>query len=136
MSDAKALVANYLHEVWNDGDASACDRYIAAPYTIHHDPGDPWDGQSLSLEAFKDRLRSSRAPFPDQRFTIDTMLEDGIKVAVAWRWEGTFLADLPGFPATGKPVRASGITIYTTEGSRITGHWQVTDRLSVVHQLR
>jgi steroid delta-isomerase-like uncharacterized protein len=136
MSDAKAVIADYMHHVWTDGDVDACDRYLGQSYTIHHDPGDAWDGKTLSLAAFKDRVRTSRAPFPDQRFVINTMIEEGIKVAVSWHWTGTFLADLPGFAATGKPVKTSGITMYYMEGDRITGHWQVTDRLGVFQQVR
>lgn len=136
MTDAKAVVAEYLRAVWNDGDVEACDRFLASSYVIHHDPGDPWDGQTLTLSAFKDRVRISRAPFPDQKFSIDTLLDDAGTVTVAWHWQGTFLADLPGFAATGKPVRTSGITIYHTSGAVITGHQQVTDRLSVLQQLR
>jgi steroid delta-isomerase-like uncharacterized protein len=135
MSDAKELVADYLQTVWNDGDVEACDRFLAARYDIHHDPGDPWDGQTLTLDAFKERVRLSRAPFPDQQFTLDAALEEGGTVAVAWHWKGTFLADLAGFVATGKEVRTSGITIYHTSGGRITGHLQVTDRLSVFQQI-
>lgn len=136
MNGAKALVADYMRTVWNDGDVEACDRFLAPSYVIHHDPGDPWDGQTLTLQAFKDRVRSSRAPFPDQEFSIDSLLEENGTVTVAWHWHGTFLADLPGFAATGKTVRTSGITIYHTSSARITGHQQVTDRLSVFQQLR
>lgn len=135
MSDAKELVADYLEHVWNDGDVDACDRFLSSRYDIHHDPGDPWDGQTLSLEAFKERVRVSRAPFPDQQFTLDAALEEGGVVAIAWHWKGTFLADLAGFTATGREVRTSGITIYHTANGRITGHLQVTDRLSVFQQL-
>jgi predicted ester cyclase len=30
----------------------------------------------------------------------------------------------------------SGITVYSFEDGRLTGHWQVTDRLGVLMQLR
>lgn len=136
MSDAKELVAEYLQTVWNEGDVEACDRFLGPIYDIHHDPGDPWDGQTLTLAAFKERVRVSRAPFPDQQFTIFSAIEEAESVAIAWKWTGTFLSDLPGFKATGQSVHTSGITIYHTTGSRITGHLQVTDRLSIFQQLR
>lgn len=135
MSDAKAVVADYMHHVWTDGEVDACDRFLARTYTIHHDPGDPWDGKTLTIAKFKERVRTSRAPFPDQVFVIEQMLEDPNRIAVAWRWTGTFLADMPGFKATGKPVTTSGITIYDMKGDRIAGHWQVTDRLGVFQQV-
>ena len=135
MSDAKAVVADYMHHVWTDGEVDACDRFLARTYTIHHDPGDPWDGQKLTVDECKERVRRSRAPFPDQRFIIEAIIEEGIRVAVAWRWTGTFRADLPGFKATGKQVTTSGVTIYSMDGDRIAGHWQVTDRLGVFQQV-
>ncbi len=135
-SPAKAMIAAFLHDVWDNGNTDAVDMYLAESYTIHHDPGDGWHGQTLTRDGFKHRLVTSRAPFPDQKFSVTTMLEEGNRVAVTWRWSGTFLADLPGFPATGKPVHTSGITIYSVDGDRLTGHWQVTDRLSVFQQLR
>ena len=136
MSDAMAVVAEYLHHVWTDGDVEACDRFLTPKYTIHHDPGDPWDGKTLTLAEFKERVRVSRAPFPDQKFHMEMMLEDPNRVAVAWRWTGTFAADLPPFKATGKPVSMTGITIYYMVNDRIAGHWQVVDRLTLLRQLK
>jgi len=136
MNEVKWFVADYLHHVWNEGDIDACDRFLKPTYTIHHDPGDPWEGKTLTLAEFKERVRVSRAPFPDQAFDVEMILEDPNRVAVAWTWKGTFLADLPPYKATGKPVTTSGVTIYYMEGSRIAGHWQVVDRLALVQQLK
>ena len=61
--------------------------------------------------------------------------DDG--VAVTWLWSGTHLGDLPGFPATGKTLRMSGATAYQFDNTdRISGHWQVTDRLGIFRQLQ
>ena len=43
---------------------------------------------------------------------------------------------IPGFPATGNQIRMSGATVYYIDGGRLTGHWQITDRLGVYMQLR
>jgi predicted ester cyclase len=45
------------------------------------------------------------------------------------------VGDIPGFPASGKQIKMSGATVYYFEGNRITGHWQITDRLGVFQQL-
>lgn len=134
--DAKALLAAFLRDVWNEGNAAAAERYIAPRYKIHHDPGDPWDGQELDLAGYQERVRLSRAPFPDQRFEVVRMLAEGDAVAVTWRWTGTHLGDLPGFPASKRVIRMSGATLYDVAGRRLTGHWQIVDRLGVYQQLR
>ena len=71
-----------------NGDVERCNTYLADSYTIHHDPGDPWDGQSLDIAGFKTRVRQSRAPFPDQRFHVLEMLSDERKVDGDMELEG------------------------------------------------
>lgn len=133
---AKEVVTQFLQEVWSDGDVEAASQYLAPQYTIHHDPGDPWDRQVLDLEGFKARVRVSRAPFPDQTFAVQELFADNNAVVVTWFWTGTHQGDLPGLPASGKKINMSGATVYYFAGDRITGHWQITDRLGVFRQLQ
>lgn len=139
MSDSekcKELLSRFIEEVWNAGNVEACDKYIAPRYTIHHDPGDPWDRQELDLAGFKERVRLSRAPFPDQCFNLQDVVAECNKVVMTWLWNATHQGDIPGFPATGNPIRMSGATMYYFDAGRLSGHWQVTDRLGVYMQLR
>lgn len=135
MNERKEILTRFLEVVWNQGDIEASDRYLAPKYTIHHDPGDPWHGLALDREGFKERLRLSRAPFPDQRFEVRELFADGDAVVATWFWTGTHAGDFPGFPATGKQIRMSGATVYYFEDELIAGHWQMVDRLGVFQQL-
>jgi steroid delta-isomerase-like uncharacterized protein len=132
----KERLTRLLHEVWSQGNLEAVDQYIAPKYTIRHDPGDPWEHQTLDLAGYKERVRLSRGPFPDQRFDIQEIFEDGNAVVVTWLWSATHVGDIPGFPATGKRIHMSGITVYYFDGERFTGHWQMKDALGVFQQLR
>jgi len=134
--DPVAHVAGFLREVWSAGNLEAVRKYVAERYTIHHDPGDPWNGKVLDRKGFAERVRLSRAPFPDQRFTLQESFLAANAVVITWLWAGTHLADLPGFAASGKSISTSGITIYYVADGLITGHWQITDRLGVLLQLR
>lgn len=130
-------VRELLESVWSQGCEDACDRLLASRYTISHDPGDPWEGKTLDIAGFKERLRISRAPFPDQRFQIQAIIENADGVAVTWLWSATHLGDIPGFPPSGKPIAMSGATVYSFDSlDRISGHWQVTDRLGIYRQLQ
>jgi len=135
ISPRKALLTEFLERVWSQGEVDAVDDYLADTYTIHNDPGDPWDGKTLSSEGFKERLIRSRAVVPDQKFTPVEMIEEGDRVAVSWSWEGTHLGDMPGLPATGRPIRMTGLTIYSFSGGRLSGHWQLADRLGIYQQI-
>ena len=133
---AKEILTEFMREVWSGGDVEASDKYIASKYKIHHDPGDPWEGRELDLAGYKERVRSLRAAFPDQRFDIQGLFADGEAVVLTWLWSATHKGDLPGFPATGKQISMSGATVYFFEGDRLSGHWQITDRLGVYQQLQ
>ncbi len=134
-TDNKQMLTRFLQEVWTDGDIDAIDQYLAPQYTIFHYPGDPWDGKILDVDGYKERVQQSRVPFPDQQFIIQGLFAEGNKVTCAWKWTGTHLADMPGFPVSGKSVAISGLTIYSFDNGRIVGHWQITDRLGVYQQL-
>lgn len=137
MSDRKQLLADFMEQVWNRGDEAAVDRFLADAYVVHHDPGDPWHGKTLSRAEFKERLRAARTPFPDQRFVVVHAAAEGDTAALCWTWTGTHEGDIPGAPATGRDIRMSGITFYFFDADdRLTGHWQAVDRLGVMMQLR
>ncbi len=76
MDANKTILRRFFQDVWNDGGVDTIDGYLAPQYTVHHDPGDPWDGQTLDIAGFKERVRQSRAPFPDQHFTIHDLIAE------------------------------------------------------------
>ena len=131
----KERLTRFIEEVWSQGNVDDADDYLVPHYTLHHDPGDPWDGQTLDLIGHKDRVRRSRALFPDQRFTIQELIAEHDRVVATWLWRGTHQEDIPGFPASGQSIAMSGMTVYVFDGDRIAGHWQIVDRLSVYQQL-
>jgi steroid delta-isomerase-like uncharacterized protein len=134
--DNKAILRQFIDDVWNAGNTEVCQKYIAPRYTVHHDPGDPWDKQELDLAGYIKRMEVSRAPFPDQRFAIQDLVAEGDKVVMTWLWQATHTGDIPGFPATDARISMSGATVYYFEDGRLTGHWQIADRLGVYMQLR
>lgn len=134
--NAKKILTEFTREVWSEGNVEAADNYIAPNYKILHDPGDPWEGRELDLAGYKDRVRALRAAFPDQCFDIQGLFADGDAVVMTWLWTATHRGDIPGFPATGKPVTMSGATAYFFQGDRLAAHWQITDRLGVYQQLQ
>ncbi|GJL92566.1 ester cyclase [Hyphococcus sp.] len=134
-SENKQTLIRFIEEVWNRGDLDRIAGFVALSYTVFHDPGDPWDGKVLEEEGLRERIRISRAPFPDQRFEPVHMIAEGDNVVFAWTWRAAHRGDFPGFPATNKVITMSGVTVYTFENGKIAGHWQVADRLGVFQQL-
>ena len=135
VTDNRQTLDRFMQQVWNEGNASAVDAFLADDYVIHSDPGDPWDGQTLSREAFKQRLAISRSPFGDLHFDITETISDGDRVAIAWKMRGTQTGPLGERPASGRAIDVHGMTIYYFRDGRITGHRQIVDRIGVARQL-
>jgi steroid delta-isomerase-like uncharacterized protein len=135
MPDNTTRLLAFMERVWSSGDVSAVDEFLGPQYTNYSDPGDPWDGQTLSVSGFKERLLASRTPFPDLRFDIDETVSAGDRVALSWTMRGTQLGSMGGRPPSGRSFAVRGMTIYHFADGRIIGHQQVVDRLSVVQQL-
>jgi steroid delta-isomerase-like uncharacterized protein len=135
MTENARKLREFMDNVWNAGDVDAVDRYLAEQYTIFSDPGDPWDGQTLSRDGFKQRLLTSRAPFPDLKFDIADVISEDDRVAIAWTMRGTQTGAMGERPPSGRAIKAQGMTIYYFVDGRIAGHRQVVDRLTVGRQL-
>jgi steroid delta-isomerase-like uncharacterized protein len=131
----KATLSAFMERMWNNGDFSQIETYVAAEYEIKSDPGDPWEGQVINHDVFKERVLYSRNAFPDLRFEIQEMIEEQEKVVSSWIMSGTHLGDLPQLPASGKPFSFTGVTIYYFKAGKVCGHWQAYDRLGFLAQM-
>ena len=132
----KEILKSFIQKVWNEGNINAIPDYIADRYTVIHDPGDPWDGMELDVAGFQNRVSTSRAPVPDQSFEIQELYENEDSICITWLWSGTHLGEISGIPPSGKRLHMSGATVYFFQNNRITGHWQIADRLGVFRQMQ
>jgi len=135
MADHTARRSAFMERVGNAGEVAAVDEFHGPEYTVYSDPRDSWDGQTLPGAGFKERLLTSRAPFPDLTFDIGETVSEGDRVALSWTMRGTQLGSMGGRPPSGRSFAVRGMTIYHFADGRIIGHQQVVDRLSVVQQL-
>jgi steroid delta-isomerase-like uncharacterized protein len=129
------VITEIYQRVWTDADYEAIERLVAPSYTVHSDPGDPWESHTLDRAGYEKRVRHTHTAFPDVVFTIHEQIAAGDRVAVRWSATGTQDGDLPGLPATGMRLTFTGQTIYEMAGGQIAGHWQVVDRVGFIQQV-
>lgn len=125
-----------MDEVWNNKNFEKIGQYVHTEYTIYLDPGDSWEGKTLSHSEFKNRMvLGSFEPFPDMTFEITSAIEEDNYVAVTWILTGTNLGHIGPYPPTNKAIRSEGMTIYHFKDNLISGHTQIFDRKTVMKQL-
>jgi hypothetical protein len=74
----KSRLELFISEIWNHGDADA-DVILHRATRIHHAPGDLWNGHALDWASYQERVRLSRAPFPNQKFAIERCDGHGLR---------------------------------------------------------
>ena len=89
----------------------------------------------VGREGHKQLIAAFRAAFPDLRVAVEDLLEEGDRVALRWRAEGTHRGELMGIAPTGRRVTLTGIEILRIAGGKIAEYWQSWDRLGMYQQL-
>jgi steroid delta-isomerase-like uncharacterized protein len=128
----KALVRQWLDEVWNNGQVDRVPHYYAPNYTI--------DGEPKSLERIANEIQAARTSFPDAQLTIDDMVAEANTVAYRYTWRVTHKQDStdPIFgeiPATGKAITMRAMTFVRLENGKIVEDWASMDLLGLYQQL-
>jgi steroid delta-isomerase-like uncharacterized protein len=118
--------------VWNQGRVERLGEFYAAN-VVRHVPERP--GPIVGLEANQEYIRGLRTAFPDTRVDTVRMIGEGDWLTVHWIWSGTQTGDLPGLPATGRPVRLEGLSLIRLENGKAAEIWDFDDQLGMLRQL-
>lgn len=84
---------------------------------------------------FEQTLKPLIQGFPDIRWTVEELIEEGDKVVVKWSWLGTHTGAFLAFPASGKSIRNEAIAIYRFQDGKIAEAYMQSDRLGFLQQL-
>ncbi len=124
----KATVIGFL-ESWNRGDLTSMARRWA-PEMVHHTRTGTYGPEEVySLMA--GFMRS----FPDLRFEIENILEDGDLVATRMTARATHREEFMGIPASGRQIVCTVMGLVRIVDGLIVEHWNVMDELYLLQQL-
>ncbi|HJQ29459.1 MAG TPA: ester cyclase [Rubrobacter sp.] len=128
----KAVVRQFLDEVFGGGNLELVDEIFAPDYVLH-DPAVP--GAVGGTEGMKQYVSMYRAAYPDTHFTIEDQIAEGDHVVTRWTGQGTHRGELLGIAPTGKLVTVTGIEVDRVSGGRIEETWVNYDALGMMQQL-
>lgn len=130
--DNSALVRRFVEEVFNRGNLDVVDQLVTPDY-VHHDPTTQEFGSGI--EGFKQLISVYRSAFPDLHISLEDQVASADKVVDRWVGQGTHQGELMGMAATGRQVRAAGISIHRISGGKIAETWNNYDALGMLRQL-
>lgn len=128
----KALVRQFIEEVFNKGNVSIIDALLAPSFIEHEElpPGIPNDREGVKLLP-----QMMHSAFPDFKATIEDMLADGDKVVIRMTWEGTQEGEFMGIPPSGKRMSIGVIDIIRVADGQLVEHWGQMDSMGLMQQL-
>ena len=113
-------------------DEAIVDELFAPGFVSHNMPPELPQGVD-GVKAFFGMFRDA---FPDVDVTIDELVADGDRAAVATTTTGTHTGELLGVAPTGRRVSVTGIDlIRVDESGRIAEHRGLTDTVGLLRQL-
>jgi len=131
LEENKALVQRFYDAV-NAGDMPVIDEVVDADVVNHQPPVGAPDG----IEGIKQWAQARHTGFPDGKFTVETLVAEGDKVAASLVFDGTNQGDFLGIPATGKRVEgARALVVWRVADGKLVETWPVEDNLRFLTQL-
>src|SRR5260221_3944046 len=128
----KAIVRRLYEEVWNKRRVELVDELMSPSHAMHdnHLPD-----SVVGPEAYKRNVARFVTGFPDVRFTVEDMVAENDKVAVAWTLSGTHQGEFRGISPSGKKVSLEGTTIHHIANGKIMDSYVSADYLGLMQQL-
>jgi predicted ester cyclase len=130
LEENKALVRRFYEEI-DKGNLAALDELVALDYINHASP--PF-AVLPGREGLKEVFRMGWTATPGYH-TIADQIAEGDKVVTRLAASGTHAGDLPGIPATGRPITMTAIAIHRIANGQLVEHWPATDQLGLLRQL-
>ncbi len=131
MSENKAKFQLLYDEILNKGNLDAFEELCAPNFVKHAIPPSP----DYGIEDSKKSVLMLRKAFPDIKYTVEDMIEDGDKLVARWSAKGAHKGEFMGIPLTGKQVTFSGIEIIRVEDGKAVEEWEELDRAGLMQQL-
>jgi len=127
------LMKRWFREVWNEGRLETIHELLSPDAIATGQVGaDVVMYGPADFLPFAQRILSA---FPDIKTTVEDAFGADDQVVVRWSATMTHRGDALGIPATGKPVRITGITIVRIANGQIVEGWDNWDQLAMLEQI-
>ncbi|HEU5103698.1 MAG TPA: ester cyclase [Roseiflexaceae bacterium] len=129
-TENKDIFQEHIEQIWNNGDASGIERFIAPNY-VGFDAAELISG----IEGYKQHFERLTTAFSDIRITIEALLAEEDRVVARFVVEATHTGNLGDIPPTGKRVTITGIEIARINSHQIIEEHANSDTLGLLKQI-
>ena len=125
----EALVRIVFDEILSKGRIDENEHIYAQDFVAH--------GEGQDSGRVEDRAATLgwRTAAPDVKMTVLRLVADCEMVSAHWEGTGTNTGVGNGLPATGRKIRAQGVTFFKFRNGKIAEEWSVFDQYTMLRQL-
>jgi steroid delta-isomerase-like uncharacterized protein len=125
----KTVARAFFEEVLGQGKLEKYSDFHTADFVAHSAEHEYTLAEDLAV------AREERKALPDMQMAVNHIVAEGDQVVVHWTVWGTNTQPGMGLPATGKPVKTSGMTLFRFRAGKISEEWNAWSMLSVLKQV-
>jgi steroid delta-isomerase-like uncharacterized protein len=130
----KNLARRLIDEMANKGDLTIADE-ILSPDCVDRNPP-AFLAEHKGIDSIKELAKLFRTAFPDEQYSIETIIAEGNMVAFQWRGTATHTGAFQGISPTNKKVSMQGATFVRIAQGKIVEIQVYSDALGLIQQLR
>jgi len=122
-----------LAQADHEGDPPGLDGLLA-----HCAPNAVWYGyapEPIDNNGYRAAIGAFLDGFTDSRFPVQALVAEGDRVACVHQLVGTHLGTFQGVPASGRPVRVTGIAIFRPANGQVAETWLSADLVGLMMQI-
>jgi len=124
-----AVAGRVIEEGWNQGRLEVIDELVDSAYVRH-----TFFGDMCGPEAFKERIRSTRAAVSDLHIEIHEIVVQGSSGCCHYTFTGRHTGELLGNPATDNDIEFGGAVVVHYAGGKLVEEWEYVDTARVLAQ--
>lgn len=128
----KMLVRRFVERIIAERNPALIDEFLTANFIDHNAPPEQLPGP----EGVKRVLTRVLSVLADFRVDMQDAVAEADKVAIRHRAQARHVGNFMGFPASGKTLSWTTISIYRIENGRIAERWGLMDHADLLRQLR
>jgi predicted ester cyclase len=133
MTSATATDKSVVAELMDALDRRDIDGLLA-----HCAPNAVWYGyapEPIDNNGYRAAIGAFLDGFTDSRFPVQALVAEGDRVACLHHLVGTHLGTFQGAPASGRPVRVTGIAIFRLANGQVVETWLSADLVGLMMQI-
>jgi predicted ester cyclase len=131
------MVLEFIQRVWNDRDLEKVDDFWVRDLVLHT----VGHRTIIRPEGYRRALLRMVRPFPAGQFEVrDVQTNDdprygGLRIAVLWKFSGSYNGAADFGPLTGSPIDLLGVSQFLVQGGRIVKEVRLYDEIALRTQI-